>query len=376
MNRLHVRPDRHGFTLIELLVVIGIIVLLLGLLLPAIQRVRESANMVACTNNLKNIGQGIVNSLGDRNNSFPTGGGDLLYAGNPMPRSGPLASPAPTASGVPAGREFQDWGWGYQILPFIDQDPIWRNANDANIVTTRISTYFCPSRRNPQSVNNSLGAFGVATFGIRAVGDYAGNAGCFPLWDATGASNGTENLAPANPPYRNGIFVKNRFWTGPGAFTNLDRPLRPTDVSDGVAYTIMIAEKRVNSMLIQSGSDLNQPQVGDRFGFVAGYSNDTLRTGFLPPVSDYPRGILPSEIPGNANQVIADGFGAAHPLAMNALFADGSVRRIRFSINDSIESRPVGTPPIGALGSAVNLTVFQRLCHRSDGGKLSAEDFE
>lgn len=370
------RPLRRGFTLIELLVVIGIIVLLLGLLLPAIQRVRESANLVNCSNHLKNIGQGIVNSLSDRNNIFPTGGGDLMYGGGPMPRSGPLSSPAPTASGVPASRENQDWGWGYQILPYIDRNPVWNSPNDADVVNVRIPTFFCPSRRAPQSINNSVGTFGVASFGIRAVSDYAGNAGCFPYWDVNGTANGNENLLPVNPPYRNGIFVKNRNWTGPGAFQPLDQPLRPSDVSDGAAYTIMISEKRMNSLLIATGTDLGVPQVGDRFGFTSGFSNDMLRTGFLPPIGDYPRGMLPSELPGNQAQIIADGFGAAHTMSMNALFADGSVRRIRFSLNDAVEVRPVGTPPIGALGSAVNLTVFQRLCHRSDGGKISADDFE
>src|SRR5262245_36456269 len=116
MNFAHRRPKmskprRNGFTLIELLIVIGIILLLLAMLLPAIQRVREAANKVVCANNLKTIGQGIKLYLASHGGYFPTGGGDNYESIYPSPPRG-LSS-----AGVPVFGLSQDWGWMYQILP-------------------------------------------------------------------------------------------------------------------------------------------------------------------------------------------------------------------------------------------------------------------
>jgi prepilin-type N-terminal cleavage/methylation domain-containing protein len=99
---------RRGFTLIELLVVIAIIGLLMALLLPAIQRVREAANRMRCGNNLSQIAMAFHNLHNDYN-VFPTGGASWRRT---------------IVNNQPAGPIDQDWGWAYQILPYMEQQQL------------------------------------------------------------------------------------------------------------------------------------------------------------------------------------------------------------------------------------------------------------
>ncbi len=183
---------RNGFTLVELLVVVAIILILIALILPAIQRVRESANKVECANNLRTIGQGINLYLVSHGKYFPTGGGDNYESIYPSPPRG-LSSAATPISGLN-----QDWGWMYQILPYIDQENLWKVTKnpvadpngifsvtdkdaDLEIASTPIPTYFCPSRRTPTVVKGGIIA---GTISPRAVNDYAGNMGAFtPIFE-------------------------------------------------------------------------------------------------------------------------------------------------------------------------------------------------
>jgi len=190
----------RGFTLIELLVVIAIIAVLIGLLVPAVQKVREAAARIQCSNNLKQISLAIVNCSDTNQGAMPPDIG--LY-----PNDGPQANLA-------------NGGLLFIILPYIEQDPLFRstltspdpdgrNGNNPTYTQwlvpnpTRIKSYICPADYT-QTASFTLGSYGVNGQMFRhhyvSIG-WAGGLAHYPASIPDGTSNTifiTEKLAQCN----------------------------------------------------------------------------------------------------------------------------------------------------------------------------------
>jgi len=192
--------NRKGFTLIELLVVIAIIAILIGLLLPAVQKVRDAAAKLQCSNNLKQLGLAVHNFAGSFNKVPPIGSWGATFRNNgyyPPDSGGSLTSPD-GATGT----------WMTHLLPFVEQGNLFNqfsalgnlNTNDASsayfnaydaMISTQVKMFLCPSDgSNPSfEMQHSSGSY--------ASSNYAGNVMIFNPKGQQGIStampNGTSN---------------------------------------------------------------------------------------------------------------------------------------------------------------------------------------
>jgi prepilin-type N-terminal cleavage/methylation domain-containing protein/prepilin-type processing-associated H-X9-DG protein len=270
--------QRGAFTLVELLVVIAIMGILMGLLMPAVQKIREAANRISCQNNLKQLSLAFHNHQ-DALGYFPSGGWYWYTPPNYL-------------SGTPAVGQQQQAGWGFQILPYIEADNVWRGGgatDDTSRILVAIGTtnklFFCPSRRLPQTVLFSDLAYLNGMVADHALCDYA-------------ASNKE----------------------GTGAVQQF-KPVRITDITDGTSNTLLLGDKRANRRL------LGEPHPGDDVGYTSGWDYNTVRRTDLQPLSDY-----------SGDGEGKKRFGSSHIGRFNAAFADGSVRSISYSIDATVFS--------------------------------------
>ena len=318
------RP-RGGFTLIELLVVIAIIAVLIGLLLPAVQKVREAAARSTCQNNLKQISLA-MHAHNDTTAYLPSGGQHWSMAptyGNPVVGTAP--DPA-AAAAAPADVTEQRAGWLFQILPYIEQNALYQGSNAttlgeqmAQARAAKVKTYFCPSRRAPTAHTQGNSWYipntGYTGTGTHGQTDYAGSI----------ANNNNDNGAIVR------TFNHDNGDSTPG--TKRRSPIRLLDLKDGTSQVMVAGEKKLN---IQA----NGFQGDDNEGYSSGWDHDVVRRTDQAP--------LPDDNTGGGGR-----FGSSHTGGFNAAIGDGSVRFIRFNIE-----------------CCGNTSTFWRLGHRNDGGVL------
>ena len=270
------RSPRVGFTLVELLVVIAIIATLIGLLLPAVQSVREAARRSACSNNLRQIGLAIVDHEVVRK-IFPT------------------------------GRTVRDpfgYSWSFRLLPhleggsifdsYVAEVPVWDERN-ATAMRTPVATYFCPGRRAPAADRNfDNNDQPPVVLGQAAGGDYAANAGTY--FNYAPPEGGGSDLRLAGPIH------------------TLSR-VRAAQVSDGLSKTFAVGERHLPPV------DPSWPpaMVHHRQGDTAFFAADTPATQFR----DTYRGLASAPDDRNTRK-----FGSMHPGVVSFVFLDAHVQAI------------------------------------------------
>lgn len=314
------RRSSSGFTLVELLVVIAIIGILIALLLPAVQAAREAGRRASCANHLKQLALALQTHH-DALKAFPSGAYSWESHASYQGYSGATLT-------APMTLNNQRAGWGYQILPYIEQEGAWKGTGardhgetqfriDRSIVamSTLIDAMFCPTRGAPR-------AFPSSQWGAPWLTDPGDGSSDYPDWkhamtdyaaadywndwqDRDGYWHSCGNQSPGC-----GWLKKVYDFNNPGA----SAPFTFSSIKDGTAFTLAFAEKHMNP------AGLNAMQGDDNEGYACGWDWDSIRTGALQPLPD-------SSSPADER------FGSAHASGLNASYLDGSVRHVAYTVD-------------------------------------------
>jgi prepilin-type N-terminal cleavage/methylation domain-containing protein len=297
---------RRAFTLIELLVVMGIIAMLIGLLLPAVQKIRSAALATRCQNNLKQIGIAL-HHFHDTHQVFPSNGG---WDGRQTIPDVNGTQFTPQSFDYTTNQGYQ-WGagdpkmsakdqtgsWGYAILPELEQDAIYQQRN----WSSPIAVFLCPARRDPQAklvVDDQFGRYQSGGFQWAGRTDYA------------------VNLV---------------------AFANRPTCYSTAKFTDGLAQTIFVGEKAFDVIAQADSWYWDEP-------IFLGGSKGTSR-GDIGLVRDAPGMALSAT---NLKNYFKDHWGSAHTPGVHFLYGDSSVHMLKFE-TDTTTMSALQTPDGGEV---------------------------
>jgi prepilin-type N-terminal cleavage/methylation domain-containing protein/prepilin-type processing-associated H-X9-DG protein len=313
---------RPGFTLIELLVVIAIIAILIGLLLPAVQKVREAASRMTCQNNLKQLGLGYHNF-------------ESAYGGLP-----PYAiQPDPANFVATISLAQQTRGWGVVLLPYLEQGALFAQYNtqsyyynstspslNQQVSNTHLKVMQCPSTPNRDRLYTAFSSFaaftGLPSSWTASASDYC------PVVNVNTAFQTSAGIAPTNATAYAGALILNK-----------NTPLLA--ITDGTSNTILLAEGAGRPQIWQNGklaTTLPTGKVANDVGTTTdpwrdvwgGGWADASAAGFKLSGSDQTGTISGGNCAINCSNDL--GFYSFHTGGANFVFGDGSVRFVRSSI--------------------------------------------
>ncbi|NQT41540.1 MAG: DUF1559 domain-containing protein [Planctomycetes bacterium] len=309
------KRKRIAFRFVELVVVIVVIGVFITLLLPSLQSTSNSARRIQCSNNLKQIGKAALNHE-EAHGHFPSAGFGWAWMGDPDLGSG----------------QDQPGSWAYSLLPFLEQQALHERAlgkSDAEkrtilakMSSTPVPIFYCPSRRRAMAYRKrdyTLEDYGLGGSGqcynadnveLHARSDYVGNAGdtivpwgAGPSPEQVQAGEGFRDMSACTGI----LYQRSEITLG--------------DIRDGTSNTYLVGEKYLNPDHYTDGEDYSDDQscwAGDDWDLHA-WTGPGQR-----PISDRP-GYSP-----------LGRFGSAHPSGWQAVFCDGSVRSLSFSIDPEV----------------------------------------
>ena len=354
------RP-RRGFTLIELLVVIAIIGVLIGLLLPAVQAAREAARRAQCTNNLKQIGLAMHN-YHSSNDVFP-------MAASKNCNSDP-------ASNCPGYADWRGWGALGTALPFVEQQALYNSINfyfaeeihdataqpmNSTVISTVVSSFMCPSDPyvGQQNINNYHACYGTTSewptgpsngAGSMQNADGTGSTGMFAVWVSYGIRHATDGTSSTllfsearvgdnkgNETNRGmGTGVAGSHYRGNGVVTgNVVATYYQDDFTASPAATAAFLAGLQDCLTAWNNPGSVQITSHRGYRWASASEGSIFNVGQTPNDSKYPFNVCrPQGNPSQSdNGAISLPATSAHAGGVNALFADGSVRFIKDSVN-------------------------------------------